>query len=120
MLFQLHRDKNFSREYTLVIKEFRNAGTEQGSRLGDFNGFSRDLETLVSNCKCCYKTKVQRSEPKIASTLPEPPWKNVGTDLFEWSKTLYLLTVDHYFIEIARLRHCIYLLWTTTSLRLQG
>lgn len=48
---------------------------------------------------------IQHSEPLIPSMLLKRPWQKVGTDLFEWKKTDYLLVVDYYsrFIEIAKL-----------------
>ena len=41
----------------------------------------------------------------MPSILPELPWQKVGTDLFEWRKSIYLLIVDYYsrFIESTKL-----------------
>ena len=49
--------------------------------------------------------QVQHPEPLIPSPFPQQPWQRVGTDLFKWKKTDYLLVVDYYsrFIEIAKL-----------------
>ena len=49
--------------------------------------------------------QVQHPEPLIPFPFPQRPWQRVGTDLFEWKKTDYLLVVDYYsrFIEIAKL-----------------
>ena len=37
--------------------------------------------------------------------MPSLPWQRIGTDLFEWDKTTYLLIIDYYsrWIEIAKL-----------------
>ena len=47
----------------------------------------------------------------IPSTLPNRPWEKIGTDLFEFKGTAYLLLVDYYsrYIEIVKLS-------TTTAL----
>ena len=43
----------------------------------------------------------------LPSSLPDLPWQKVGTDLFEWKNSKYLLIVDYYsrYIEISRLDH---------------
>ncbi len=69
-------------------------------------GLSRQLEELVKGCTPCCKVQNQRAEPLIPSVLPDLPWQRLGTDLFVWDKSTYLLVVDYYsrFIEIARLQ----------------
>ena len=70
-------------------------------------GLSRQLEELVKNCRECCKHQNQRAEPLIPSKMPELPWQKVGSDLFEWNKSTYLLIVDYYsrYIELAKLRN---------------
>ena len=43
----------------------------------------------------------------MPSALPQLPWQKVGTDIFEWNKSNYLLTIDYYsrWIEIAKLHN---------------
>ena len=59
----------------------------------------------MKNCSVCRKYTNQRSEPLIPTALPELPWQQVGTDLFEFKGHSYLLSVDYYsrFIKIAQL-----------------
>ena len=59
-------------------------------------GLSKQLEELVKNCRACCKHQNQRAEPLIPSKIPEHPWQKVGSDLFEWNKSTYLLIVDYY------------------------
>ena len=68
-------------------------------------GLSRQLEQLIGNCRECLKTLQQRPQPLNSTPLPILPWQKVGSDLFEWQQSNYLLVVDYYsrFIEIARL-----------------
>ena len=68
-------------------------------------GLSKQLEELVRNCDECYKHQSQRAEPLIPSKLPNLPWQKLGTDLFEWDKSTYLLIVDYYsrYIEVSKL-----------------
>ena len=56
MLFQPHRNQRFTKLYTQVIKEFRNAGPQQDSQLGG-QGFQEIGRHWVSNCNYHYKTK---------------------------------------------------------------
>lgn len=66
---------------------------------------SMQLENTVKSCQECLRNTTQGSEPLCPSALPQLPWQKVGTDLFEWSNSTYLLTVDYFsrWIEIARL-----------------
>ena len=43
----------------------------------------------------------------ISHQIPDRTWQTVGTDLFEWDGSNFLLIVDYYsrFIEIERLRN---------------
>ena len=74
-------------------------------------GISTQLKHLIDNCHQCLKNRTAIAQPLIPSTLPALPWQKVGTDLFEWKKSNYLLIVDYYsrYIEVARLTR------TTTS-----
>lgn len=68
-------------------------------------GLSKQLEELIRNCKECLKAQRQRPQPLNPTPLPQLPWQKVGSDLFEWRQSTYLLLVDYYsrYIEIARL-----------------
>ena len=70
-------------------------------------GVSLALEQKVKNCYECCKYQSKTADPLLPSPLPELPWQKVGTDLFEWKKTTYLLIVDYYsrYIEISKLNH---------------
>ena len=62
-------------------------------------GISRDIEHLVSSCEICTKAQIQRAQPLIPSALPELPWQQVATDLFQWKdqicRLLLSLNRDH-------------------------
>ena len=68
-------------------------------------GLSKQLESTVKSCQECLINTTQGSGPLRPSVLPQLPWQKVGTDLFEWNKSTYLLMVDYFsrWIEIARL-----------------
>ena len=69
-------------------------------------GLSRQLEETVKSCPECLKHSPLRPEPLVPSKLPHLPWQKVGTDLFEWNKSDYLLMVDYYsrWIEVSKLK----------------
>ena len=51
---------------------------------------------LVRECPTCIKTKTNRAEPMIPLQLPEHPFQNVGTDLFEWKGQEFVLVADYF------------------------
>lgn len=55
-----------------------------------------EIEQLVTSCEKCAQTRVQRSEPLIATPTPNRPWQRVGADLFELDGTHYIIVVDYY------------------------
>ena len=69
-------------------------------------GMNSQIEDAVSNCSAC--TKHQSSNPKetmIAHKLPDRPWQNVATNLFELHNEQYLIAVDYYskYFELERM-----------------
>ena len=68
-------------------------------------GVRRDIISIVEKCTVCCKHRVQHAEPLIPSPFPGRPWEKVGTDLFEWKKSNYIVVIDYYsrYIEIAKL-----------------
>ena len=68
-------------------------------------GLSKKLEQLVSTCVECCRSKQQNAEPLQLAVFPQLPWQKVGSDLFVWKNSHYLLVIDYFsrFIEIAKL-----------------
>ena len=68
-------------------------------------GISQHLAEKVKNCVECTENQIQRSEPMLPTPLPELPWQKVGTDLFQWKNSHYLIMVDYYsrYIELSKL-----------------
>ena len=66
---------------------------------------SKEIENLVRNCTTCCKIQVQFAEPLITTNFPKLPWQRVGTDLFEYKGTQYVLVIDYFscYIEITKL-----------------
>ena len=67
-------------------------------------GLSKQLEEAVKSCPECLRNSTPRPQPLMPSELPMLPWQKVGTDLFEWNKSTYLLIVDYFsrWIEVAK------------------
>ena len=65
----------------------------------------QDIARYVANCDTCIKHSAVKHQPCMASPLPEKPWQEVGTDVFEYEDKLYLLLVDYYsrWIEAERM-----------------
>ena len=63
------------------------------------------IEEKIRKCKICCQYQRARAEPLLPSSLPELPWQKVGTVLFVWKRSTYLLVIDYYsrFIEVAEL-----------------
>ena len=70
-------------------------------------GISQQIKNTVANCqKCEERRPTQVKEPLVTRELPERPFQEVSTDLFEFKKQHYVVLVDAYsrYIEIANLR----------------
>ena len=64
-----------------------------------------EVKDFIARCNTCCLERVNKSEPMIPSTYPDRPWQVVGTDLFKFRGSDYLLIVDYYsrYIELALL-----------------
>ena len=63
---------------------------------------------MVRQCAVCEKhAQGQRSESLLLPLPPDYPWAMVGSDIFDWKKKNYLLTVDYYskYIEAEKLHN---------------
>ena len=71
-------------------------------------GMTQQIENLVSDCAACntYQNK-QHAETLRPMRTPDLPWVEVATDIFEWERSNYLVTVDYYskFIEVDKLEN---------------
>ena len=69
-------------------------------------GMSQQVQNMVEDCPTCntYQNQ-QHKEPMKPSKIPDLPWSEVGSDIFDWKGDSYLLTVDYYskFIEVDKL-----------------
>ena len=69
-------------------------------------GMNQHIERLVQDCAECNSFQNrQPAEPLKPTKLPDLPWTEVGTDLFEWESSTYLLVVDYFskFIEVDKM-----------------
>ena len=58
---------------------------------------AKDLEETVLRCDVCTHFRYQqRREPLQSTPMPDRPWQQVGSDLFEVDGKYYLLIVDYY------------------------
>ena len=73
-------------------------------------GILKQIDHLIQCCPTCSKNFPTRREPLIPTKLPQRPWEQVGSDLFELKGAHYLLVIDYFsrYIEITKLS-------TTTS-----
>ncbi|MGH0170178.1 UNVERIFIED_CONTAM: hypothetical protein FKN15_058554 [Acipenser sinensis] len=71
-----------------------------------WTGMSGDIEDTVSRCDICLQHRnSQQKETLVPHEIPERPWQILGTDLFSWHGSDYLLIVDYYsrYFETAQL-----------------
>ena len=61
-----------------------------------WSGISHQVENIVKQCPICACTHIPRKEPMIPSELPDFPWQKVGTDLFHFQGSSYLVVVDYF------------------------
>lgn len=67
----------------------------------------REIEDLIQNCPECIKNQRMTHNPLVTTTLPEGPWQEIATDLFEFEGRNYALFIDYYsrWIEVVELRN---------------
>ena len=56
---------------------------------------NNDMYVHVSSCESCIKNARVTHQP-WTSSLPEGPWAEIGTDIFEFKGELYLILADYY------------------------
>lgn len=56
----------------------------------------KDIDNKISTCVVCSRNRSQQAEPLMPTSLPDRPWQKVGTDIFEWQKSSYLIVIDYY------------------------
>ncbi|XP_061906727.1 uncharacterized protein K02A2.6-like isoform X2 [Entelurus aequoreus] len=68
-------------------------------------GLSSHIRQMVENCNTCSQHRAEQREPLLTTAVQERPWQRVGTDLFFWKNSTYLLVVDYFsrYIEVAHL-----------------
>ncbi|KAK3107078.1 hypothetical protein FSP39_006562 [Pinctada imbricata] len=68
-------------------------------------GLSIQVEDLVKNCDKCQMNANDRPEPLMTTNLPSRPWEKLGTDMFAYKRSQYLLVIDYYsrYVEVAKL-----------------
>ena len=78
----------------LVTKEFINVDNELVNQCGGQD--CQIVRRIGQKLSRMLQTPKPRVEPLIPLKMPELPWQQVGSDLFEWNKSTYLLIVDYY------------------------
>ena len=68
-------------------------------------GILKHIDHFNQQCPTCSKDFQIRREPLIPTPLPQRPWEQVDSDLFELNKAHYLLVVDYFsrYIELTKL-----------------
>jgi len=58
---------------------------------------NRDIDELVKTCSPCQgHQKLNAKEPLLPHDVPPKVWHTLGSDIFFWNQTDYLLVVDYY------------------------
>lgn len=68
-------------------------------------GISNDIENYINKCDVCVRHSAIKHQPAVDSGLPRAPWVEVGSDVFEFDKMLYVVVIDYYskWIEVVSL-----------------
>ena len=67
---------------------------------------SSQIADMIRACRKCQRNRPEHSEPLMPIEFPERPWERIGTDLFHWHNSEYLIAVDYHsrFFEVAKLQ----------------
>jgi transposase InsO family protein len=59
-------------------------------------GINQQIKQLVEKCATCIKHQKIHHQPLKPTELPDGPWMEVGSDVFEFKGKAYVLIVDYY------------------------
>jgi len=60
-------------------------------------GINKDIGDMAKACAPCQKNQLANSkEPLIPRGVPLRAWHTLGTDIFYWNNSHYLLLIDYY------------------------
>lgn len=60
-------------------------------------GINKDIEEMVRQCPPCQRHQAEQTkEPLMPHDVPRKAWDTLGSDLFWWNSSHYLLIVDYY------------------------
>ena len=64
------------------------------------------IADMIRACRKCQRNRPEHSEPLTPLEFPERSWECIGTDLFHWHNSEYLIAVDYHsrFFEVAKLQ----------------
>ena len=58
---------------------------------------NQDIEEMVKHCgPCQHNQSMNVKEPLMPHDIPQKPWHTLGSDLFFWNNSPYLLVSDYY------------------------
>ena len=58
---------------------------------------NQDIEEMVKRCgPCQHNQSMNVKEPLMPHDIPQKPWHTLGSDLFFWNNSPYLLVADYY------------------------
>jgi hypothetical protein len=68
---------------------------------------AQQIEEIVQKCQICEKFQNKNyKEPLMPHSIPERPWKKLGSDILEIGQETYLVIIDYYskWLEIIKLK----------------
>nr|XP_054768172.1 uncharacterized protein K02A2.6-like [Lytechinus pictus] len=112
LLFKLQKVIIPSSMRKLMLEKLHQShqGVEKTKRLARdvlfWPGMNADIAELVERCDICSRHRASnQKEPMHGHDLPGRPWQKIGSDLFEFDGSTYLILVDYYlnYFEINKL-----------------
>ena len=55
---------------------------------------SSQIADMIRACRKCQRNRPEHSEPLMPLEFPERPWERIGTDLYHWHNSEYLIAVE--------------------------
>ena len=67
---------------------------------------SSQIADMIRACRKCQRNRPEHNEPLMPLEFPKRPWERIGTDLFHWHNSEYLIAVEYHsrFFEVAKLQ----------------
>ena len=96
--FPNHCNLPFSNSYIMATKGLKSVNCKLKAKGSVFwANINADIEQMVKGCGPCQRHQnMNVRDPRIPHDVPQRPWHTLGSNLFFWNTSAYLIVCDHF------------------------